>query len=300
MNTIIIWNDFVPVNAKEVVDYAHECGMKVIWGYAWGWDVDCSEMFNSEQGMSSQAIFKQYEEEYAHLGGDGIYFQSCTELKVQEINGKIIAEVVADFVNETAELFLEKYPQMELQFGLHATSVDQNLEFIKRVNPDIRIVWEDCGAFPFSYIPSDIEKFDDTMELIKKIAVLRGENDKFGVVTKGFTKLDWYDFNHPEGPMYWGVSSKSMKRNREERKRKIWKYLQAYWIVNADKAYEAVRVMSELKDRDFYAEPLVEDGMFEENIMYPVALFSEMLWDCKTPLKQMMSEVAMRDYVDFQ
>ena len=44
---------------------------------------------------------------------------------------------------------------------------------------------------------------------------------------------------------------------------------------------------------------LVEDGMFEENIMYPVALYSEMLWDCGADIKTMMSEVALRNYVTF-
>ena len=38
---------------------------------------------------------------------------------------------------------------------------------------------------------------------------------------------------------------------------------------------------------------------FEENIMYPVALYSEMLWDCSTDIKTMMSEVALRNYVTF-
>ena len=39
--------------------------------------------------------------------------------------------------------------------------------------------------------------------------------------------------------------------------------------------------------------------MFEENIMYPVALFSEMLWDTGANLSEMMTDVALRDYVDF-
>jgi hypothetical protein len=43
----------------------------------------------------------------------------------------------------------------------------------------------------------------------------------------------------------------------------------------------------------------VEDGMFEENIMYPVALFSEMLWDCESDVKDIMARVALRGYVAF-
>ena len=33
MNTLIMWNDFVPINGKEIVDYAHACGVKIIWGF---------------------------------------------------------------------------------------------------------------------------------------------------------------------------------------------------------------------------------------------------------------------------
>lgn len=299
MNTIIVWNDYVPVNAREMVNYAHENGIKIIWGYAWGWDTDCTKFSEDSFENMPKNIFEKYEKEYAYLGGDGIYFQSFTELKTQKIGDKLIAEVVTDFVNDVSKLFYEKYPNMELQFGLHATSVNENLKFIEKIDPRIRIIWEDCGAFPYSYIPFDIENFNETIEFVNKIAVLRGKNDSFGVVTKGLTKLDWFTFEHLEGSNFVGVSSKRMKRNRIERKSKMWKYFQAYWLANADKAFDAVKSLAEVKNGDLYITPLVEDGMFEENIMYPVALFSEMLWDCNTPVKEIISEVALRDYVDF-
>ena len=44
---------------------------------------------------------------------------------------------------------------------------------------------------------------------------------------------------------------------------------------------------------------LVEDGMFEENIMYPIALYSEMLWDSGADTKTLVTEVALREYVSF-
>lgn len=299
MNTLTVWNDFVPVNAKEMVEYAHSCGIKIFWGYAWGWDIDCAKCSETDDLNSSYAILKKYEDEYSMLGGDGIYFQSFTEVNTQELGGRNVAEAVTRFVNQTAALFFEKYPEIELQFGLHATSVNKSLRFIENVNPKIRIVWENCGSFPFSYIPSDTEKFDDTMSFLREISALRGDSDKIGFVTKGFTKLNWSEFEHMDGAVFSGVSSKFVKRNRIERKRKIWRYLQAYWLTNADKAYETVKLLSDIKKRDLFITPLVEDGMFEENIMYPVALFSEMLWDCNTPLNKLISDVALRDYVEF-
>ena len=90
-----------------------------------------------------------------------------------------------------------------------------------------------------------------------------------------------------------------MKENRIERKRRIWRYIQACWFANADKAYEMVQEMFRLKEGDLSVFALVEDGMFEENMMYPVVLYSEMLWDCHSDLKELMSSVALRCYVSF-
>ncbi len=299
MNTAIIWNDYVPVNACDMVEYAHNCGIKVIWGYSWMWGTDCNVFLKDGLKYNPQEYLDKYEKEYAHLGGDGIYFQSFTELKEDSVNGIVIAEAVTEFVNTTSKLFFEKYPDMEIQFGLHATSVKEKLSYIEKVDKRVRIVWEDAGAFPFSYLPDDLETFDDTKNLSVKIANLRGADDRFGVVTKGFTKLDWDNFRHLEGSVSIGASSKYVRTNRVIRKSKTWKYFQAYWIKNGDKAYEMLKAMQTAKDGNLLITALVEDGMFEENLMFPVALYSEMLWDCSSDFKEMMTEVALRDYVTF-
>ncbi len=299
LNTITIWNEYAPINAKEIIEYAHNCGIKVILGYSWGWIDGCDIKSFDEIFMQSDSIVKKYDEEYSHLGADGIYFQSVTELSKESINGKLIAEAVTDFVNQTASKLYEKYPNLELQFGLHATSVKNRLEYIEKVDPRIRIVWENCGSFPFCYIPNDVNAFDETTEFVKKIAVLRGEDEKFGVVTKGLVKLDWSTFEYAEGSFSIGVSSKFMKANRVTRKNKVWKYIQAYWLSYADKAYEMTKTLSEAKKGDLYVTPLIEDGMFEENIMFPAALMSEMMWDTNSDVHKMMTEVALRSYVDF-
>ena len=299
MNIAIIWNDHVPVNAKEMVDYAHSCGIKVIWGYSWLWGTDCNVFLKDGLKYNPQEYLDKYENEYASTGCDGIYFQSFTELNVDSVNGVVIAEAVTEFVNTTSKLFFDKYPDMEIQFGLHATSVKEKLSYIEKVNPKVRIVWEDAGAFPFSYLPDDLDTFDETQKLSEKIATLRGSCDRFGVVTKGFTKLDWGAFEHLEGSVSIGASTKSLRENRVTRKRKPWKYFQAYWLKNGDKVYEMIKTMQSAKDGNLLITALVEDGMFEENLMFPVALYSEMLWDCSSDFKVMLTEVALRDYVTF-
>ena len=203
------------------------------------------------------------------------------------------------FVNKTAAGFFEKYPEMELQFGLHATSVKERLEYIRQVDPRIRIVWEDCGAFPFSYVPNDVENFEETCEFVEKIAVLRGGEERFGAVTKGLTKLDWSEFEHIQGPVHTGVSSKWMKENHVIRKRRIWRYLQAGWIIHGEKAAEMIRLMQKRTGGDMMAAALIEDGMFEEKMMFPAALYGEMLWDCSGSIQELIYRTALRSDVEF-
>ena len=294
MNRVIIWNDFLPINAREITEYAHERNIKVIWGFSWLWDTDCAKFDMTALHDESLKVFEKFEKEFGDTEIDGIYFQTFTELNREYIGGTLIAEAAANFVNRTAKLFYEKYPNIELEFGLHANSVKNRLEFIKAVDPRIRIVWENCGSFPFSYLPDDIKDFDETLHFVRKIASLRGVDERFGVVTKGLVKLDWETFEHCAGAQYIGISTKRMKHNRIDRKAPIWKYIQANWIAYADKALEAVRTMRDCKKENLSIYALVEDGMFEENLMWPVALYAQMLWDCDEALPSLLSRTALR------
>jgi hypothetical protein len=39
--------------------------------------------------------------------------------------------------------------------------------------------------------------------------------------------------------------------------------------------------------------------MFEENTMWPVALYAEMLWDCDSELSELTSRTALKQNVTF-
>lgn len=298
LNTIIIWNDFVPVNADEMIAYAHSCNVKVIWGFSWLWDVNCALVDMNTLYDSIDGILEKFEKQYSHLNVDGIYFQSFTELDTDKIGDVLIADAVTKFVNVAATRFFEKFGEIELQFGIHATSVKEKLDYIKKVDPRVRLYWEDCGSFPFAYIPKDIENYDETKNFVIKTTHLR-ENEKYGAVTKGIVCLDWSEFEHLAGSFYIGKCSKKVTHNRVDRKNRIWRYMQSYWLANADKAYDMVKTMCDETDGDLYITALVEDGMFEENVMYPVAIYSEMLWNTNADLKEMISQVALRSYVEF-
>lgn len=305
MNTLIIWNDFVPVNICDVINTAHEYGIKIYLGFSWGWnearpvnEFGKGKMSLSDELLSSfkDSIIKTYFNDYADLEIDGIYFQSFTETKNSELSGEIIAERVVQLVNSTADILYKHRPDIKLMFGLHATSVKEKLEYIKKTDERIMIVWEDCGAFPFAYTPNELDDFEETCNFTQKVAALRSKDEMFGVVTKGLMCLDWQTFMHQEAPFIMRTGTTEFIKERAHEKRKLWKNISAYWLQNASYAYEMVKLMHNA-NANTTITALVEDGMFENEISFPVALYGEMMWNCNKKLGCLMTEVAMREDV---
>ncbi len=292
-NMLVIWNDYPPENAQDIVSYAHKNGVKIIWGFSWGWDTNCKEIDVNNLDKLKENVINTYEKNYAHLGGDGIYFQSFTELGQDKIGDVIIAEAVTELVNVTSAELLEKYPDLYIQFGLHATSVKSKLKYIKNVDPRVTIFWEDCGAFPYAYLASQTENYDEAVELTEKLMNLRvGEN---GTLFKGLTCLDWTTFEHQKGKFILGQADKEFIEKRTEQKMKIWRYVQAYWMENAHLAHNMIKFLSP----DTLVGALLEDGMLESQIPYPAALLSEMLWDTESDTNEILSRVALMPDVKF-
>ena len=307
LNEIVIWNDFAPLNANEVVSYAHSLGIKVIWGFAWGWDTNCNVsmgMDNESVKKLSNEIFAKYEKEYVPIAGDGIYFQSATELDSEYINGKLIAETVVELVNITSAKILEKYPNLAIQFGLHANSVKKRLEYIAKVDPRIKIVWENCGpAFPFlnhngSNEPIKPEEFSETINFVEKISQLRSEDDNFGMVIKEMSFLDWSLFSHLEKSIMIGVSSESFMEKRLAEKRKKWRFVQINWLKNLKYLQKTIQRVVELR-KDNNIQAVIEDGLFEKEIPLAAALYSETLWDCEKTADETLVEVVSFPCVKF-
>ena len=301
LNEIVIWNDFAPNNADAVVDFAHTLGIKVIWGFAWGWSTSCREDFEnmSEDKLGSlrESIIGRYETEYANIKGDGIYFQSFTEFGADGEKGRRLAETVTRLVNETAGALLSDHPDLHIQFGLHATSVKAHLDVIARVDPRIYIVWEDCGAFPYSYDPEATDGFEETLRLTEKLMRLRGEDERFGAVVKGMLKLDWTRFRHQTGGADIGGRSEAFIKERQKRKDRIWKIIQAGWIKNAGYVQKTLSLIA--GGNRPVVEALIEDAMLENRIVFPSALYAELLWTPDADVYALSCEIAKYPFVDF-
>jgi hypothetical protein len=240
-------------------------------------------------------IIERYEREYSDCGADGIYFQSCTELREEYIGDKLIAEVVVDFVNDTAGELLARYPDLHIQFGLHSKSVEKRLEYIAKVDSRVMIVWENCGTFPFSSdldhgFEKDYPPIDKTLEFTRKIATLRSPDELFGVVFKGVCTLDWSNFKHQENNIILGERSKSFIKNRAEEKHRILNYRQAGWIRHPEYVVSVVKELVDLRQINTI-EIVIEDGIFEQEISLPAALYAETLWNPERDGRDILCEV---------
>lgn len=305
LNEIVIWNDAMPINAKAVVDYAHELGIKVIWGFAWGWDVNCAafdiaDCFDKAKIKKfAESVKKYYAESVLPTGADGIYFQSFTELSADSINGINIAEAVTNWVNGISEELFAAYPDIRVQFGLHATSVKDHAAVIAKTDRRIRIVWEDCGAFPYHYFPDNTADFESTSEFTKKICRLRGENESVGAVFKGMTTLYWDTFKHIEGAFALGENTPQMLDEVYCDRIPAWKFMQAEWIKNADSVKKTTEILASETHGDADIQLLVEYGAFEKAIFFPVALAAEILWQPDLSEKALIERAMLNPYVHF-
>ena len=292
LNEVIFWNDYPPVNGKEIVEYAHSLGIKVIWGYAWGWDTTM-KLDDSEEAAAR--IADEYEKGYALLGGDGIYFQSFTETSEETLNGRLIAEAVVDFVNRISGRILNKHPGLLLQFGLHANSVKNRMNYIAGVDPRVHIIWENCGDFPYHYIPGVVSGREETEDMTRRILALR-PGTTTGAVIKGMINLNWHEFSHQTGPEMLGCAQAETLEKRLHEARPIWRFFQAEWIKHGDSCRRVIDIFAS-QESELYG--LIEDGAFEKEIPLPAALFSEMLWDSRRPFDDILYEASIRRDVHF-
>lgn len=282
MNKITIWNDFAPLNAKALIDEANRNGIRVVWGFAWGWDTDCRSIAAglSENKLRDigKSVISVFNEQYRDIAGDGIYFQSFTELDKREAGGKSIAEYVVELVNSTADELLKSYPELNIEFGLHATSVKDDLDVIARTDRRVKIIWEDLGAFPFAYDPFDVNNYDETYALAERVINLRGGGERCGFITKGMTKLDWSAFTHAAGTLVIGESSREFIERRQLEKNPLWQELTEGWRLNigfAEKMFDLFKSSENVVS----VQALIEDGMFENEIKEPAVLFSKLCGD---------------------
>ena len=297
-NELIIWNDYVPVNFSEVMDYAHSYGIRVILGYAWGWKPNCrgiQELTDETLAQIKQCIIDAYRSVYHPLRCDGIYFQSFTEMKRDSIGERNVAETVVKLVNEAAEEIWKINPELKLIFGLHATSVREQLDEIAKVDKRIEILWEDCGEFPYHYRPyvRDREKFENNFEFIEKLLNLR-DGVGVGLVFKGMMVMDWKKFVPQAGHYVMGNNSQKIREHDKGIRRTSWRLFSAAWMESCPDALRMMQFINEHQKGDVVMNIAVNgDG----GAFLPMALCGELFRKAPDSAYGLLRKVAARDYV---
>lgn len=295
LNELIIWNDHVPINIGEVIDYAHSYGIRVNLGYSWGWIEGCekvSDIGDERLAALQDSIVEKYESEYAPTGCDGIYFQSFTERGDEYIGGRLIAEAVTTLVNRTAGELLSRHPHLHLQFGLHAMSVRHRLSEIAKVDSRVEILWEDCGDFPYDY-RSDItseQAYEKTLDFTKQLLELRG-GVGVGLVFKGVMMLDWTRFVNQRGPYILGENAPDIAAHDRRIRAGAWREYAADWMRNGDRAAALLRLIKQHKSGEVN---MCIAGTFDGGMYLPEALCAQMFRRCEENYGNILQKVARR------
>lgn len=288
-NKIVVWNDVPPRNAGEFIDYAHSRGVKVVFGFSWGWGVKELDPNNGAQKEAvKRRVLETYRTQFRPLQLDGIYFQTFTETAKTRVGSRSIAALYCEWVNEIAGALLQENPGLKIEAGLHATSVRNDLDDLKALDPRLQIVWEDAGGMPWSYDPvreppqgpvaENWDTPEKTLAYAKRLATLR-QSGEFQMVAKGWTIVRWAtEFEH-HGDYLIGVKSREFARARYAGRRSRWDHVNTLWLENYPLAQRFYKEIRQVSHQPMTVLALVEDGVFEQKIEPSVALEAELLWN---------------------
>lgn len=236
-NRAILWNDQFVVNAKDVVACAHGWGVKVYWGFSWGWTLSGKDGPVDFEKLADEVV-SEWRTKWKPMDGDGIYFQSFTETEKKTIGGKDIPEAVVTFVNAVTKRIRADSPKLDIVFGLHSNSMRYPgaEEALRKVDPSLVILWENCGGFPYWEADGKVVKPD--VEFNDRILALTG---KVGLAWKAQLRMDWCHYVSPAGPFLLGRAGRRvLDRDRAVIAPQHATYDED-WILNGRAAWELVR-----------------------------------------------------------
>lgn len=299
LNQLILWNDYVPVNAKDIIACAHKYGIEIIWGYSWGWGTDGSKYLSDINADTLESIKKNaisyFEENILPLDPDGIYFQSFTESQSEYFGNILIADAVTELVNGTSAALLAKYPDLHIQFGLHCSSVRKHLDSIAKIDRRVEIVWEDFGVFPSHYEPDSVDSdgYAKLLETTKELIDLRGDAP-LGLVFKGFMVLDWTRFVYQSGPYVMGENSPEITSHDAEMRRLAWRRFSSEWAKYGDYARRLAEYATEKSGGRIN---LCMAGTFDGGIHLPEALCSSFFYDPNVDFADVLADTLRQEHV---
>ena len=213
LNELIHWDNYPPEKARDYVDFAHERGIRVVWGFGWGWvpawnytlsaDFDHGVGDGVEMCGSSPAnrqffrreIARKVRERYAPTGCDGIYFQAfteCPKCQCPRCASRTMGELMLEFVNPIVDDLKREFPSLWLSCGIHHDFGD--FSYLQGLDPRCNIYWENCESG----------------------TSVRGEDEDFGYIYKSIPYGHGFSGTCPADPPYTEASLQAwMDENAE-------------------------------------------------------------------------------------
>ena len=206
LNELIHWDNAPPAQARAYVDFAHERGVRVVWGFGWGWvpawnytlpaDFDHGvgdgvEMCGSSPGnrrFFRREILRKVREVYAPTGCDGLYFQAfteCPKCRCPRCAGRTMGELLLEFVNPIVDDIKREFPALWISCGIHHDFGDY--AYLKDLDVRCNIYWENCASG----------------------TSVRGEEEDFGYLYKSIPYGHGYSADCPADPPYTEASLKA-------------------------------------------------------------------------------------------
>ena len=290
-NRVYLWNDYPPRNAAEIVAYAHSWGVEVFWGFAWGWLPDCSQVCAADDAAQVRTIMDAWRGTWRMVPGDGIYFQTFTEVFKREGEKESVAARAVRVVNAAAAKILAEDPKLRLVFGLHAHGVADDLDEIAKTDPRLEILWENTGSFPYWHRQCERGVTEaESAALTEK--VISDEVHPVGIVWKCLLVQDWTCWTHQEGPYLLGVTSRRTRDADVAVHDEPWHLYTEHWLANWGRAVAAARLAQGQK----HAVEMNAAAQLNGPIRLPVALLAELFWDASGDKDEILSRVLKRKW----
>ena len=275
LNRVILWNEYPPLNAREVVDAAHSWGIDVYWGFAWGWAVDCVESSKNATSLKAlgDSIFDEWKNVWKPCGGDGIYFQSFTEQGNSQVGGRSIASMVVELVNDVSSRIRAVSPTTDIVFGLHANSVRKNVGEIAKTDPSVEILWENCGGFPFYERRPPPAKYGPPNKAF--VDEILSASDCVGLVWKCQVRQDWRTWVHQPGPYMLGCAGDELLERDRAMSDTMQPWYDAEWFMHGKDAYGLLRHVRAGKRQPKELNLVTE---YNPPFRFSTAVQAEMFW----------------------